>query len=85
MRTQCIPGLLSRRGRGLGTRLESQKLSAVADKTYLGPLSVCPGESQTFSADAAGPSVAVSLSLLLLSPISFCSGESYDSLLLTQH
>ena len=38
--------------------LESQKFSAVADETYLGPLSVCPGESQTLSTDAAGPSVA---------------------------
>ena len=26
--------------------------------SYLGPLSVCPRESQTLSADAAGPSVA---------------------------
>ena len=47
--------------------------------SYLGPISVRPRESQTLSTDAAGPSVAhdeLSLSLLLLSPISFCSGDS---------
>ena len=33
-------------------------LEGAGYETNLGPLSVCPGEPQTLSADAAGPSVA---------------------------
>ena len=55
--------------------LESQKLSAVADKAYLAagtPLSVRPRESQTLSTVVTGPSIAHDeiclFFLLLLSP-----------------